>query len=53
MVDWRMAAALTAFVGLAAGGVALFGERGRPLHRAYADQASYVGGELVDVVSNI
>jgi ATP-binding cassette, subfamily B, bacterial len=52
-IDWRMAAALTAFVGLAAGGIALFGERGRPLHRAYADQASYVGGELVDVVSNI
>ena len=52
-IDWRMAAALSAFVGLAAGGVALFGERGRPLHRAYADQASYVGGELVDVVSNI
>jgi ATP-binding cassette subfamily B protein len=52
-IDWRMAVALTAFVGLAACGIALFGERGRPLHRAYADQASYVGGELVDVVSNI
>jgi ATP-binding cassette subfamily B protein len=48
-----MAAALTAFVALAGCGVGLFGERGRPLHRAYADQASYVGGELVDVVSNI
>jgi ATP-binding cassette, subfamily B, bacterial len=52
-IDWRMAAALTAFVVLAGCGVALFGERGRPLHRAYAEQASYVGGELVDVVSNI
>jgi ATP-binding cassette subfamily B protein len=52
-IDWRMAAALTGFVVLAALGVALFGERGRPLHRDYADQASYVGGELVDVVSNI
>jgi ATP-binding cassette, subfamily B, bacterial len=52
-IDWRMAAALTAFVGLAGCGVALFGERGRPLHQAYADQASYVGGELIDVVSNI
>jgi ATP-binding cassette subfamily B protein len=52
-IDWRMAVALTAFVGLAAGGIALFGERGHSLHRAYADQASYVGGELVDVISNI
>jgi ATP-binding cassette, subfamily B, bacterial len=52
-IDWRMAAALTAFVVLTGCGVALFGERGRPLHRAYAEQASYVGGELVDVVSNI
>jgi ATP-binding cassette, subfamily B, bacterial len=52
-IDWRMAAALTTFVGLGACGIALFGERGRPLHQAYADQASYVGGELIDVVSNI
>jgi ATP-binding cassette, subfamily B, bacterial len=52
-IDWRMAAALTAFVVLAGCGVTLFGERGRPLHRAYAEQASYVGGELIDVVSNI
>jgi ATP-binding cassette subfamily B protein len=52
-IDWRMAAALTGFVVLAACGVGLFGERGRPLHRSYADQASYIGGELVDVVSNI
>jgi ATP-binding cassette, subfamily B, bacterial len=52
-IDWRMAAALSTFVGLTASGIALFGERGRSLHPAYADQASYVGGELVDVVSNI
>jgi ATP-binding cassette, subfamily B, bacterial len=52
-IDWRMAAALTTFVGIGACGIALFGERGRPLHQAYANQASYVGGELIDVVSNI
>ena len=52
-IDWRMAAALSVFVGLTASGIALFGERGRPLHQTYADQASSVGGELVDVVSNI
>jgi ATP-binding cassette subfamily B protein len=52
-IDWRMAAGLTAFVVVTGCRVALFGERGRPLHRAYADQASYVAGELIDVVSNI
>ncbi|HEY0836264.1 MAG TPA: ABC transporter ATP-binding protein [Azospirillum sp.] len=52
-VDWRMAAALVIFVAIVASGIALIGVRGRPLHRAYADQASYAGGELVDVVSNI
>jgi ATP-binding cassette subfamily B protein len=52
-VDWRMAAALVVFTGLVAGGVAFVGARGRPLHRAYADQASIAGGELVDVVSNM
>jgi ATP-binding cassette, subfamily B, bacterial len=53
MVDWRMAGVLIVFVGLAASGIALFGERGRPLHQAYADHAANVGGELVDVVSNV
>jgi ATP-binding cassette, subfamily B, bacterial len=52
-IDWRMAAVLTAFVVLSGCGIALFGERGRPLHRTYAEQASYVGGELVDVVANV
>ena len=52
-VDWRMAAALVVFTGVVASGIAFVGVRGRPLHRAYADQASIAGGELVDVVSNI
>jgi len=52
-VDWRMAAALVVFVTVVASGIALIGVRGRPLHRTYAEQASYAGGELVDVVSNI
>ncbi|AWK88750.1 ABC transporter ATP-binding protein [Azospirillum thermophilum] len=52
-VDWRMAAALVVFVTVVASAIALIGVRGRPLHRSYADKASYVAGELVDVVSNV
>jgi ATP-binding cassette subfamily B protein len=52
-VDWRMAMTLVVFTGMIASGIAFVGVRGRPLHRAFADQASIAGGELVDVVSNI
>jgi ATP-binding cassette, subfamily B, bacterial len=53
LVDWRMAVALTLFVAVVGGGLTLYGTRGRPLHRAYAEQAAHVGGELVDTVSNV
>lgn len=53
LIDGRMAAALTAFVAVVAGIIAVIGVRGRPVHHAYAEKASYTGGELVDVVSNI
>ncbi len=52
-VDWRMAAALVVFTAVVAGGIAVIGVRGRQLHRTYADRASSVAGELVDVVSNV
>jgi ATP-binding cassette subfamily B protein len=52
-VDWRMAAALGLFVVVVTGGLIWFGERGRPLHRAYAGLAGTVGGELVDVIGNM
>jgi ATP-binding cassette, subfamily B, bacterial len=52
-VDWRMAAALSVFVALVAGGLAWFGARGRPLHNFYAEQANIVSGELVDVATNV
>jgi ATP-binding cassette, subfamily B, bacterial len=52
-VEWHLVAALSLFVLLAVGTLALFGHRGTPRHRAYADRASEVGGALVDVVSNI
>jgi ATP-binding cassette subfamily B protein len=51
-VDWRMAAVLAVFVVFLAAGLVLFAVRGRPLHRAYAQQGAYVNGELVDTVSN-
>lgn len=53
LIDWRMAAALTAFVAVVAGIIAVIGVRGRPVHHVYAEKGAYVGGELVDVVSNI
>ena len=52
-VDWRMAAALLVFVTGAVAGLALFGMSGRPLHRAYAERAGRVGGELIDTVANV
>ena len=52
-VDWRMTAALGASVVLVTGGLILFGERGRPLHRGYANRAGVVAGELVDVIANM
>ncbi|GAA4331445.1 ABC transporter ATP-binding protein [Pigmentiphaga soli] len=53
IIDWHMAVALIAFVALVAGMIVAFGIRGRPLHRAYGEQAARVGGELVDAVSNV
>ena len=48
-----MAGALVLFVAVVAGGLGLFGVRGRPLHHAYAEKANVAGGELVDAVANI
>ena len=52
-LDWRMAVALIVFVAVVAAAITAYGAAGRPLHRAYAQQASQVGGELVDVVANV
>lgn len=52
-IDVRMAFALVAFVAVVAVLVTRFGARGRPLHQAFAEQASRVNGELVDVVANV
>jgi len=52
-VDWRMMAILAIFVVLITGGLILFGERGRHHHRTYAGRANTVGGELIDVITNM
>ncbi|MGZ8250515.1 ABC transporter ATP-binding protein [Methylomagnum sp.] len=52
-VHGPMAALLCVFVAIVGGGVVRFGKQGEPIHRAYAEQSSRVGGELVDVVANI
>jgi ATP-binding cassette subfamily B protein len=52
-IDARMAGALIAFVALVAVVIGWLGLRARPLQQQFAEQAAQVGGELVDVVSNI
>jgi ATP-binding cassette subfamily B protein len=53
LVNVWMMAALGVFVVLVTGGMILYGERGRHHHRSYAGYASNVGGELIDVISNM
>ena len=52
-VDLHLVAALGLAVLLAGSALARFGHRGVPRHRFHADRAAEVGGELVDVLSNI
>lgn len=52
-VDWPMAVALILFVALVGLLITRFGIRGRDKHQRYAAHAAQVGGELVDVVSNV
>jgi ATP-binding cassette subfamily B protein len=53
LVDWHMAAALAGFVVIATAGLMHLGERGRPVHQAYAGVAGQTAGELIDVISNM
>ena len=48
-----MALALLVFVSAARAVLVLFGERGRPLHHRYAEEAGATGGELVDAIANM
>jgi ATP-binding cassette, subfamily B, bacterial len=52
-VEWHLVAALFAFVLLAVGTLVRLSRRGMSRHRLHADRAAELGGELVDVLSNI
>lgn len=52
-INVGMAAALAVFAVAITLGLVAFSVKGRGLHRAYAEQAGYVGGELIDVLTNI
>jgi ATP-binding cassette subfamily B protein len=52
-VDGRMMVALAVAVFVIMAGLIVFGERGRPLHRAFAARSNEVAGDLVDVISNM
>jgi len=52
-VDARMMMVLAGFVLLNTTGLIVFGERGRPYHRNYAQCSNAVGGELIDIISNM
>ncbi|RIL07956.1 MAG: ABC transporter [Proteobacteria bacterium] len=53
LVDWRMALAMAGYVVAVTAWLGVTGERGRPLHRRYAERSSAVGGDLVDVIANM
>jgi ATP-binding cassette subfamily B protein len=52
-VNLGMVAALASFVILMTGSLIAFGGKGRPRHQHYAERANLVGGDLVDVISNM
>ncbi|WP_102959092.1 ABC transporter ATP-binding protein [Mangrovicella endophytica] len=52
-MDLGMTASLALFAFAATYGLIHFGVRGRHLHRAYAEEAGRVGGELIDVIINV
>ena len=52
-IDWRMGAVLAILVTTFTVGLILLGDRGRPLHVAYAAKGAHVAGELVDAINNM
>jgi ATP-binding cassette, subfamily B, bacterial len=53
LVDWHMAVVMGGYVVIVTAGLIWFGERGRPLHSQYAGKSNVVGGEIIDVISNM
>jgi ATP-binding cassette subfamily B protein len=52
-VDPRMSATLVVFVAGVTAGLIRFGQRGQPLHAAYAGEAARTGGDLIDSIANM
>ncbi|WP_191061788.1 ABC transporter ATP-binding protein [Geminicoccus harenae] len=52
-INGQMALALGLYVVAVTVGLILFGERGRPLHQAFAGTAAEAAGGLTDVISNM
>jgi ATP-binding cassette subfamily B protein len=53
LVNWHMAVVMGAYVVIVTSGLIILGERGRPLHSAYARKSNVVGGDIIDVISNM
>lgn len=53
LVDWHMAVVMGGYVVVVTAGLILLAERGRPLHGEYAGKSNVVGGEIIDVISNM
>jgi ATP-binding cassette, subfamily B, bacterial len=53
LVDWRMAVAMAIYTVTITAVLIVFGSKGRPLHSTYAGKSNQVGGELIDVISNM
>ncbi len=52
-IDWRLAAVVAGLTAVSTAGMIVLGLRGAPLHRAHAEEGGRVGGELIDVLSNV
>jgi ATP-binding cassette subfamily B protein len=53
LVNWHMAVVMGAYVVVVTSGLIVMGERGRPMHSTYAAKSNVVGGEIIDVISNM
>ena len=52
-INRAMSATLAGFVVLVTAALIWFGERGRPIHRAYSGEAAINGGDLIDSLANM
>jgi ATP-binding cassette subfamily B protein len=53
LINWPMAMTMGVYVCVVTAVLIAFGEKGRPLHAAYFNNASTAAGNIVDVISNM